>query len=164
MRKITFLAGLALAVGVLLTGSALADVGGSDLPLKGSLSGSTTHSLATGVLHGQSTGTITHLGLATLVNEALIVPSGPITFDWSGTWTLTAADGDQMVGTSAGTLTRTDPTHVTAVIDYTSSGGTGRFADASAAWTSTVFSTRVAFDPPISYGVNESTLDGQLSW
>jgi hypothetical protein len=62
MRRMIFLAGLALAVGLLVTGSALPAVGGSDLPLDGTFSGTTTHNLATGHLDGLSTGELTHLG------------------------------------------------------------------------------------------------------
>jgi len=50
------------------------------------------------------------------------------------------------------------------VIDYTSSGGTGRFADASATFTATIYHTRVALVNGISYGEQQVTVDGQLSW
>src|SRR5262249_43535310 len=48
MRRALFLAGLALAVGAVVPGSALPAAGGSDLPLKGSFSGATVHNLPTG--------------------------------------------------------------------------------------------------------------------
>lgn len=91
MRRVIFLAGLALAVGVLVPGSALPAVGGSDLPLKGSFSGTTTHNLVTGHLDAVSTGELTHFGLATLEQSVQVAATGPTTRSWSGTWTLTAA-------------------------------------------------------------------------
>jgi len=166
MRRIILLAGLVLAVGVLPSGSALAAVGGSDLPLKGSVSGTSAHNLATGVVDAVSSGQLTHFGRTTVEQTALVVPVGPTTFSWSGTFTLTAANGDQMSGTTVGTCTPT-ATSVRCVVDFTSTGGTGRFADASATLTMTLLS-RVSFDPgppPISYGEHRNaTLVGHMSW
>jgi hypothetical protein len=169
MRRISFVAALALAVAVLLPGSALAAAGGSDLPFKGSISGTSTHNLSTWQMHAVSTGEVTHLGLTAVDQTVTLQPTNPTTFSWSGTWTLTAANGDQIAGNAAGTCTRPSPTatEVTCVIDYASSGGTGRFEDASAAFTMTMHSVRVAFDPGppiISYGEHEGTLSGHLSW
>jgi hypothetical protein len=164
MRRVIFLAGLALVVGVLAPGGALPAVGGSDLPLKGSFSGTTSHTLATGHLDAVSTGKSTHFGLTTLKQSVQVVATGPTTRSWSGTWTLTAANGDQMVGTCVGMGTLTDPTHITFVIDYLSGGGTGRFADASATFTITLYFHRVALVSGISYGEHTATLQGQLSW
>jgi hypothetical protein len=166
MRRIVLLAGSVLAVGVLASGSALAAVRGSDLSLKGSVSGTSAHNLATGKVHAVSTGQLTHLGLTTVEQTALVVPAGPTIFSWSGTFTLTAANGDQMSGTTVGTCTPT-ATSVRCVVDFTSTGGTGRFADASATLTMTLLS-RVSFDPgppPISYGEHQNaTLVGHMSW
>jgi hypothetical protein len=164
MRRMIFLAGLALAVSVLVPSSALPAVGGSDLPLKGSFSGTTAHNLATGHLDAVSTGEFTHFGLTTLEQSVQVAPTGPTTRSWSGIWTLTAANGDQLSGTSVGTGTLTDSTHITFVLDYTSSGGTGRFSDASATFTITLYFHRVALVNGFSYGEHDATLDGQLSW
>ena len=163
MRRVIFLAGLALAVGVLVPSSALAAAGGSDLPLKGSFSGTTVHNLATGHLDGVSTGEFTHFGSSTLEQSVQVTATGPTSRSWSGTWTLTAANGDQLSGTSVGTGTLTDPTHITFVLDYASTGGTGRFADASATFIITLYFHRVALVNGISYGEHEATLDGRLS-
>ena len=72
-----------------------------------------------------------------------------------------------MVGITAGQCTRPSPTSVACEVVFTSSGGTGRFADASATFTITFNSARVALDPgppPISYGEHNATLAGSLSW
>jgi hypothetical protein len=164
MRRLILLAGLALAVGVLFPASAVPAVGGSDLPFNGSFAGTTVHDLATGHLDAVSTGEAEHFGLMTLEQQVQIALTGPTTRGWSGTWTLTAANGDQLSGTAVGTGVLTDPTHITFVIDYTSSGGTGRFADASATFTVTLYFHRVALVNGISYGEHEATLDGQLSF
>ena len=145
MRRIILLAGLVLAVGVLPSGSALAAVGGSDLPLKGSVSGTSEHNLSTGNLHAVSTGRLTHFGLTKVEQTALVVPAGS-TFSWIGTLTLTAANGDQMSGTTVGTCTLTATSVIGCVVHFTSTGGTGQFTDASATLTMTLLS-RVSFAP-----------------
>jgi hypothetical protein len=169
MRRVTFLAALFVAVSVLLPGSAIAATGGSDLPFKGSISGTTDHNLSNWQLVGMSTGQVTHLGRSVLDQNATLQPTSPISFIWSGTWTLTAANGDQISGSAMGACSREDPSaiEVMCVIDYASSGGTGRFEDASAQFTATFNSVRVSLDPgppTISYGEHEGTLSGHLSW
>lgn len=164
MRRTILLAGLALAIGVLLPGTALSAAGGSNLPLKGSFSGTSTYNPATHTAHILLTGTATHFGLMTFEQDAQVVPTGPSTFSFTGTWTLTAANGDQLFGTAAGTGTRTDPTHVTYVVDRTSTGGTGRFADATATFTTVTYSARLAPEGGMMRNALEGTLDGQLSW
>jgi hypothetical protein len=160
------LAALVLAFGALAPGSALAKAGGSDLPLKGSLSGTSVHDYATGHLEAVSTGNLTHLGLTTLAQDAqiVIVPGTPPTLSWTGTWTLTAANGDQLWGTAVGIGTPTDATHIRLVLDYTLTGGTGRFQHASATFTAVVYHHQVSLVNAVSYGEHEATLDGQLSW
>ena len=164
MRNAIFFAGLALAVGALVPGSALSAAGGSDLPLKGSFSGATVHNLVTGHLDGTSAGEFTHFGSSTLEQSVQVATTGPTTRSWSGTWTLTAANGDQLSGTSVGTGNLTDLTHITFVLDYTATGGTGRFAGSSSTFTITLYFHRVALVNGISYGEHDATLDGQLSW
>jgi hypothetical protein len=164
MRKAIFLASLALAVGALVPGSALPATGGSDLPLKGSFSGTTVHNLATGHLDAVSSGEFTHFGSSTLEQSVQVAATGPTSRSWSGTWTLTAANGDQLSGTSVGTGSLTDPTHITFVLDYAATSGTGRFAGASASFTITLYFHRVALENGISYGEHDATLEGQLSW
>lgn len=163
MRRMILLAGLALAVGALLTGSALSAVGGSNLPLKGSFSGSSTYNPSTYTAHILLTGTATHFGLMTFDQDAQVVPTAT-GYTYFGTWTLTAANGDQLFGTAEGIGTRTDPTHVTYVVDRTSTGGTGRFTDASATFTTLVYSTRIGVENGMVINALEGTLDGQLSW
>jgi hypothetical protein len=145
-------------------GGAQASVGGSDLPFTGSFTGSSAHNLATGEFHAVWTGEASHFGISNLEQHAQVAFTGPTTLGFSGTWTLTAANGDQLYGSAVGTGVRIDATHITLVIDYTATGGTGRFADATATFTLTAHHARTALENGISYAEQQATLDGQLSW
>ena len=166
MRKMILLAALALAAGVLLPGSALPAVGGSDLPLKGTQSGYGTGDLRSlPVVHAHivTTGEVSHSGLATAVQDLVIVFTGPATFTFTGTWTVRAANGDQTYGTLAGSGVLTDAVHSTSEATYTSSGGTGRFADASSTFTAITHATRVSFEGGIATNYYEATIEGRSS-
>jgi hypothetical protein len=164
MLRVLSLAGRVLAFGLLGPRSAQTSVGGSDLPFTGSFTGSSAHNLATGEFHSVWSGEASHFGISNLEHRAQIAFTGPTTLSYLGTWTLTAANGDQLYGTAAGTGVCIDPTHITLVIDCTATGGTGRFADASATFTMTAHHARTALENGISYGEQLATLDGQLSW
>ena len=165
MRRLVLLAGLALAVGVLLPGSALPAAGGSNLPLKGSHSGYVTTNLATGQAHAVTSGTISHFGLSTTDQHIQAVPTGPGTFSWSATWTATAANGDQMFGTATGTVIYApDGIHSTSLGTYTSSGGTGRFANASLSLNSISQDTRISVVGTTVTLLAEVTVEGTLSY
>ena len=164
MRRFVFLAGLVLAVGVLLPGSALPASGGSDLPFKGSQSGYGTWDLVTGQFSVVSSGPLSHLGLSAVDQDAQAYPIDANTNGWFGTWTVTAAGGDQMFGTSIGTTTFTDSVHSTSLGTFTSTGGTGRFADASASLTGTGHNTLVSVEGATATFFTEITIAGQLSY
>jgi hypothetical protein len=162
--RVFLVTGLVSGFGLLGPGAAQASVGGSDLPFTGSFTGSSAHNLATGEFHAVWTGEASHFGISNLEHQAQIAFTGPTTLSYVGTWTLTAANGDQLYGTAAGAGVRIDPTHITLVIDCTATGGTGRFADASATFTVAVDHARAALENGISYGAQQATLDGHLSW
>lgn len=165
MRRVAILAGLALAVSVLLPGSALPAAGGSDLPVKGSPSGHCTLNLVTAHGHCVTTGPTSHFGLSTLQQDLQLVPTGPGTFSWSSsTWTLTAANGDQMFGTATGTGSTLDDVHFTFLGHYVSTDGTGRFADASLTLDTTAQITALSVEGPIATSFSEVTLVGTLSY
>jgi hypothetical protein len=155
-------AALALTLGV----ATAAGGGGGSKSVKGSLSGAYTENFVVGLLGGTSTGNVKHLGHATL-GQSMTGPSfQPQTFESTGTWTLTAANGDLMTGTSTGTCTRSsDFVSATCMLDLVSTGGTGRFQGAGATFTATTVITRVACEPvrPFCNGVISSELSGQLS-
>ena len=164
MRRLILLASLALAVGGLVPGSALPAAGGSNLPVQGSHSGYGTWNLLTGQFQVASTGPISHFGLTTVDQDVQAVPTGPNTTIWFGTWTATAANGDQMFGTSTGTTVFTDAVHSTSLGIYTSTGGTGRFADASLSLDATGRNTIVSVEGTTATFFFEVTLVGQLSY
>lgn len=155
---------LALALGALGAGAAWASIGRSDRPFSGSFSGSSAHNLETGEFHAVWTGEASHFGISNLEEDAQVVFTGARTLGFSGSWTLTAANGDELYGTSVGTGVRTDAAHIIVSLDCTATGGTGRFADASGTFTITAHHARTALENGISYAVQEATLDGQLSW
>ena len=164
MLRVLSLAGHVLAFGLLGPGRAQTSVVDSGLPFRGSFTGSSAHNLATGEFHSAWTGEASHFGISNLEQQAQIGSAGPTTLSFSGNWTLTAADGDQLYGTALGTGVRTDATHLTLVADYAATGGTGRFANATATFKITVQHVRTALEDGISYGEQQATLDGQLSW
>ena len=70
-----------------------------------------------------------------------------------------------MVGTSTGTVTfAADGIHSTQLGSYTSSGGTGRFADAALTFDSTGQGTRLSLDGAIATSFWEVTATGTLSY
>jgi len=164
MLRVVLLAGLHSAFGLLGPGGAQASVGGGELPFTGSFTGSSAHNLATGEFHSVWTGEASHFGISNLEQHAHVAFTDSTHLSFAGTWTLTAANGDQLYGTAVGAGVPTDATHITLVINYTATGGTGRFADASATFTMLAHHTRTALESGISYGEQQATLDGQLSW
>ena len=165
MRSFSLLALAALAAAVLLPASGLAAASGSDLPFKGSASGTTTFNVLTGQAEVVGVGPISHMGMATTEQHAQLVPTSSTTFDWvGGIWTATAANGDVLFGTSEGTVTFTDAVHDVAVVTYTSTGGTGRFANAVATFVGTAFGTLGPTVGATTIGTFDATIVGELSY
>jgi hypothetical protein len=115
--------------------------GGTDLPFDGSF---TRHTSAvpncpptcpptTLTITGTEEGTATHLGRFTAVSVDVV---DAIAATSTGTFTFTAANGDQLFASTAGgenSFIPPNESHVTLVA--TVSGGTGRFADATGSFT-----------------------------
>lgn len=99
---------------------------GSELPFSGTLEATET---VAGALHRLSgAGEATYLGRFTLISEFTVIP--PPLSTASGTATWTAANGDQIFTTSVGHAVITFP--VASITEtHTTTGGTGRFAEAS---------------------------------
>jgi hypothetical protein len=117
-------------IAVLVPTSALPGAHGTNLPFKGTFTGPGALDTGSGRLQAHLVGEFTHFGRATLAEDIQVVPIGPGAFSWSGNWTMTAANGDRVAGTSTGSGTFTDPTHSRWSVDFVSTTGTGRFADA----------------------------------
>jgi hypothetical protein len=109
---------------------------GSELPFRGTLEASEVHTGAFPVLHSVLTGTgqATHLGRysAGFVFDITIGGTAPSTT--TGTFTLTAANGDSISGTFTGTGIVANG-FVTIVENATITEGTGRFANATGSFT-----------------------------
>ncbi len=113
----------------------LAKAGGTDRPMQGTTLGDVTVTLAPGLpMEVDVTGVATHLGKYTGHLEGTAEIIGGTVFG-EGTFTLVAANGDQLSGTFA----LTGPPSSGAVHPVSSvltiTGGTGRFADASGTMT-----------------------------
>jgi hypothetical protein len=164
MRRVVLLASLALVVGALVPASAQPAAGGSDLPFKGVQSGYGTTNLVTGQAHLVTAGPWSHFGLSIVEQDLQLVFTGPGVFTSSGTWTVTAANGDRMFGTVTGVGSFTDAVHSTTLVNAVSTGGTGRFANASLSFSATVYGTRVSLEGAVATTFFEGTGVGRLSY
>lgn len=108
----------------------------SDLPLKGRLEGAYTLAFpdaTTLLVSGEGAGTATHLGRFTFEYEELVDLS---TGTGTGTYELTAANGDTLTADWTGFGVPTDNPSVLRVVENaTITGGTGRFANARGSFT-----------------------------
>ena len=165
MRRMLFLAGLVLALG-LVPGSGVSAVRGTDLPLKGTAHGVFTADLATGRVHIAGTGgELSHLGLWTSSQDAQLVPTGPgqwALFAFNGS--MAAANGDRLLFAGQGSGRGNPGVSATYRIKYVAKGETGRFANAEAAFVSVVHTERVSLVGSIETGVWDATFDGSLSY
>ena len=126
--KAVALAGAVLALAVLSPASAVATAGGTDLPIKGSGTGTISLDPASGAFTGVVPGVSSHLGTITVHIEGVGAPAADGTFAGSGTATLVAANGDQVTGTITLSQTALPDGHTTTRVVLTITGGTGRFA------------------------------------
>lgn len=153
---------LGLAFGAGGAGAARTPAGRRMRPFSGSFIGSSAHDLSTGEFHSVWTGEASSFGISTFEQQARISAAGPGGLRFAGSWTLTAADGDQLCGAAEGTGVRINATSTTLSGDYTATGGTGRFAAASATFKATAQHVRTALEDGISYGEQRVTVEGQL--
>ena len=158
MRKSTF--ALTLAA-LLLAATAMPAAASSGMrPFKGSVSGEVsfmpvalTTCPAAGTYvgglrtDGAAVGTATHLGLTAMTSQHC-TPAGDTIA--GGTGTFVAANGDEVYFDYAGTAPFPDETTtvVVAEIEYTITGGTGRFADAQGGGHMTGYVNFEGFDDP----------------
>jgi hypothetical protein len=147
------LIGLVAALAVSLASVAVSAVA-AETPFKGTVNAVETGQVVfpNRFLDREGSGTVTHLGRYTEhVVEQINLP----TMSSTGTATLTAANGDTLTANVAGQATRTGPTRLSIVEVFTITGGTGRFTDATGAFTleSTLEQTT---------GVRTGTLSGAI--
>ena len=120
----------AFAVSLTLVVSAVA----AETPFKGTVNAVETGTVQFPIrsITREGTGTATYLGRYT---EHITMVINLPTLSSTGAATFTAANGDTLSATVAGQATRTSPTTLSIVENYTITGGTGRFADATGAFT-----------------------------
>jgi hypothetical protein len=159
IRKAILLTGLVLAVAALSPTSALAKAGGTDRPVKGTALGDVAVTIPGLHVTTDASGVLTHLGKYTghFEGSAQIVGGRTLV---EGTFTLVAANGDQLTGTW--TLNGSLPSGEvhTATVVLTITGGTGRFADASGTITIPLLLTPSCFLEPSCPGALVETLEG----
>ena len=128
-RFIGLVAAFAVALAIVAVNAVAAET-----PFKGTFSGVETNQLAFPILsvNREGTGTATYLGKYT---EHVMMRINIPTLSSLGSATFTAANGDTLSASVVGQATRTGPTALSIVEEYTITGGTGRFADATGSFT-----------------------------
>jgi hypothetical protein len=106
----------------------------AETPFKGTLEAVETGQVVfpTRFLDREGAGNATYLGKYT---EHVVMQINIPTLSSMGAATFTAANGDTLSASVVGQATRTGPTALSIVEDYTITGGTGRFADATGTFT-----------------------------
>jgi hypothetical protein len=154
--------GAVLAFAALAPASALAKAGGTERPVKGTAVGDITATIPGLQLTAEVSGVITHLGKSTGHFEGSGEIVGGNTLG-EGTFTLVAANGDQVTGTFALTGSLPSGEVHTATVVLTITGGTGRFADASGTITVPLLLTPSCFVEPSCPGALVETAEGTLT-
>ena len=164
LRKLILLSGLVLAVIAMSPAAAIGAAKGTDLPLKGSGTGTNTVNLATGAATNMGSSHLSQLGAVTSSGVQTITLTGPNTFSFTGAGTSVAANGDELFTTTSGTGTLTSTGSAPATTFNTITGGTGRLADASGTFTTTSLSTPVSTVGSIETFSFTQTTTGQISY
>jgi hypothetical protein len=135
LRKLIVISSLVLAAVAMTPAAAMGAAKGTDRPLKGTTSGTTTVNLITGAGFNVSSSHLSHLGAVTGSSVQQFALVGPNGFSFTATSNTVAPNGDKLFETSSGTGTFGPPVQATSVNTIT--GGTGRFAHASGSFTIT---------------------------
>jgi hypothetical protein len=162
LRRLLFLAScFVLALAVLSPAAAQGKAGGTDRPLKGRSTSTTTINVVTGTGTSDGTSQLTHCGRAHFHNDFTFSITGPDTFTLVGTNTEVCVNGDELFSTFVitGTLSTGTSTGV-----FTGTGGTGRFADSSGSFTIDAQSTIVSIAGPVITSRDTNTIDGLISY
>ena len=134
---------------------------GAELPFRGSFAGTSAAAVdcpptcppTTLTITATSTGEATHLGHFTLAAVEIV---NLATNSGTGTYTFTAANGDQLFTTTVGGEDGFIPPNISKVTQLaTVTGGTGRFAGATGTFT-------IRMTQTIDFAANTATLSGTL--
>jgi hypothetical protein len=161
LRRLMFLSSFVLAVGVLSPAAAYGATGGTDRPVRGVSTSTSTINLATGTGTTDGTSQLSHCGKATFHNAFTFIVTGPDTYSLVGTDTEICANGDKLFSTFtiAGSLSTGTSTGV-----FTGTGGTGRFVNARGTLTIAATSTIVSTVGAIVTTNDTNTIDGRVSY
>lgn len=163
-RTLIVLSSLVLALAALSPAAALGKAKGTDRPVSGKSTSTTTVDLATGTGIADGRGQLSHFGRFTFHNDITsITLTGPDTFSLTLTASVVAANGDEVFTTAVGTGTLT-ATGSELTLVSTVTGGTGRFADASGTLTSKISSVTVSVVGSISTSTDTETHKGRISY
>jgi hypothetical protein len=144
MRRFTIVIAL-LTVAAVSPAAALGKAKGTDRPVRGTSTSTTTLDLATGTGSVTGSGQLSHLGRFTFTNDITsFTLTGPDTFSLTLTAVLVVANGDEIYTTATGTGTLLTATTSELTLVSTITGGTGRFADASGTLISKASSVTVS--------------------
>ena len=145
-HKPILVVGLVLALAALSPATSLAKAGGTDRPLKGTASGTTTLDTSTVPFPatGEGTSRMAHLGTGTYSLDYTFTPGAPGTFTVAGTAEFVAANGDRLFTSFSGTGHNTSPSRSVTRVHSTITGGAGRFEGASGSFTTRVVTTGVS--------------------
>jgi hypothetical protein len=163
-RKAIAVAGLVLSLAILGPPSALAKPRGSDRPIRATISGTVSLTVATGEFKSDATGVFSHLGEYTVHLEGRVAPTPEGVYAGRGTITWVADNGDKLYGTGDLSTDRPPPAPHTTTLEITITGGTGRFADASGTATAITHVAPLAFDGVTLLNSVEGTATGQISY
>lgn len=161
-RKLTLISGLVLTFVALSPAAAMGAAKGTDRPLSGTGTSTTTINLVTGAGTVVASGHLSHLGAETSSGVDQFALVGPNGFSWTGTGTTAAANGDKLFTTVSGTGTFGPPINSTSITTIT--GGTGRFVDAIGTITGTSQSTSVSIVGSIETVTSTFTSTGTISY
>jgi hypothetical protein len=143
MRRFTIILAL-FAVAAVSPAAARGKAKGTDRPLSGTSSSTTTLDLATGTGSVAGSGQLSQLGRFTFTNDITsFTLTGPDAFSLTLTAVIVAANGDKVCTAATGTGTLTSTGSETTLVS-TITGGTGRFAGASGTITTQISSEIVS--------------------
>ena len=162
LPKLIVLSGLVLAVVAMTPAPAMGAANGTDRPLTGTDTATTTVNLTTGAATNVGSGQLSHLGAVTSSSVLQFALVGTNGFSWTGTGTIVAANGDELFMSVSGTGTFGAPIHTMSVTTIT--GGTGRFVDASGTFTTTGQSTSVSIVGSVETTIGPTISTGNISY
>ena len=161
-RKLIFFSGLVLTFVAMTPTAAMGAANGTDRPLTGTLTVITTVNLNTGAASNVSSGQLSHLGTVNGSSDEQFALVGPNGFSFTVTYTIVAANGDNLFANGSGTGNSGPP--ITSTSTNTIVGGTGRFTGASGMFTVTGISTSVSTIGSIRTVTQTGTLNGTITY